>query len=149
MKRRDFARVAAGGIAAATLSFDTLGCTAPDPAGTPSPFLRWTWVHGGGDRGLEEWRARYGRLAEAGFHGVLVSGGETAVHAEAAHGAGLEFHRWVWTLNRNGDEWVKVNHPEWFTVSRNGDSSLTHPPYVGYYQWLCPTRPPVSQAVPG
>ena len=78
-------------------------------------------------------------------HGVLVSGGEAAVHAEAAHSAGLEFHRWVWTLNRNGDEWVKANHPEWFTVSRNGDSSLTHPPYVGYYKWLCPTRPEVRE----
>ncbi|MCJ7629724.1 MAG: family 10 glycosylhydrolase, partial [Longimicrobiales bacterium] len=43
------------------------------------------------------------------------------------------------------DEWVKANHPEWFTVSRNGDSSLTHPPYVGYYKWLCPTRPEVRE----
>jgi uncharacterized lipoprotein YddW (UPF0748 family) len=35
---------------------------------------------------------------------------------------------------------VKDHHPEWFTVSREGRSSLTDPPYVGYYQWLCPTR---------
>ncbi len=102
--------------------------------------MRWTWVHGGGDRTPEQWRARYGLLAEAGFHGVLVSGGETTVHSQAAHEAGLEFHRWVWTLNRNGDAWVKANHPEWFTVSRNGDSSLERPPYVDYYKWLCPTR---------
>ena len=127
-------RVAAGGIAAATLPFDSV----PDRS-----FQRWTWVHGGGDRSPSEWQARYGHLAEAGFQGVLVSGGETPVHAEAAHASGLEFHRWVWTLNRNGDEWVKENHPEWFTVSRNGNSSLTHPPYVGYYKWLCPTRPEV------
>jgi len=127
-------RVAAGGIAAATFPFDS----APD-----SDFQCWTWVHGGGDRSPSEWRAQYGRLAEAGFHGVLVSGGETPVHAETAHASGLAFHRWVWTLNRNGDEWVKVNHPEWFTVSRKGESSLTHPPYVGYYKWLCPTRPEV------
>jgi uncharacterized lipoprotein YddW (UPF0748 family) len=57
----------------------------------------------------------------------------------------LEFHRWVWTLNRNGDAWVKENHPEWFTVSRNGESSLLHPPYVDYYKWLCPTRPEVRE----
>jgi uncharacterized lipoprotein YddW (UPF0748 family) len=145
VRRKDFVRVAAGGIAAATLSFDTLGCAGPSESDAPSDFLRWTWVHGGGDRSLPEWQAQYGSLAEDGFHGVLVSGGETAVHADAAHSAGLEFHRWVWTLNRVGDEWVKANHPEWFTVSRSGDSSLTHPPYVGYYKWLCPTRPGVRE----
>lgn len=107
--------------------------------------MRWTWVHGGGNRTPEQWRVEYGRLAEAGFHGVLVSGGDTTVHAQAAHEAGLEFHRWVWTLNRNGDAWVKNNHPEWFTVSRNGDSSLEKPPYVDYYKWLCPTRSEVRE----
>jgi len=137
MKRRDFFRVAAGGVAAATLSFETGGC-----AGSPS-FQRWTWVHGSGDRSPDEWQAQYGHLAEAGYRGVLVSGGNTGVHATAAHSAGLEFHRWVWTLNRSGDEWVKTTHPEWFTVSRDGKSSLDSPPYVGYYQWLCPTRPEV------
>ena len=140
MKRREFVRVAAGGLAAATLSSGTVGCK-----DSTLPFQQWSWVHGGGDRSLEEWRAQYERLASAGFQGVLVGGGDTTVHAEAAHAAGLEFHRWIWTLNRNGDEWVKANHPEWFTVSRNGDSSLTHPPYVGYYKWLCPTRTDVRE----
>ncbi len=149
-------RVAAGGIAAVTLPPTTSGCgdsrpsesqADQDPPGPFSPpgFLRWTWVHGGGDRTPLEWKDQYGRLAEAGFHGVLVGGGETAVHAEAARAAGIEFHRWVWTLNRSGDEWVRNNHPEWFTVSRNRQSSLTHPPYVGYYKWLCPTRPEVRE----
>ncbi len=154
MKRKDFVRVAAGGIAAATLPFGASGralsqlrgsatdSVAQNPA---NPFQRWTWVHGGGTRNPSEWQAQYNRLADHGFHGVLVGGGETAVHAEAARSAGLEFHRWIWTLNRNGDEWVKANHPEWFTVSRNGESSLTHPPYVGYYRWLCPTRPEVRE----
>ncbi len=143
MRRRKFVRVAAGGIAAATLSVDTWGCGATGEHRVPSDFLRWTWVHGGGDRSPEGWKTQYGRLADAGFHGVLVGGGETEVHEEAAHAAGLEFHRWVWTLNRNGDDWVKANHPDWFTISRNGASSLTHPPYVDYYRWLCPTRPEV------
>lgn len=138
MKRREFVKVAAGGIAAATLSAGPMACG-------PDPFLRWTWVHGGGDRTLPDWREQYGRLAEAGFHGVLVGGGETELHAEAAHAAGLEFHRWVWTLNRNGDQWVKENHPEWFTISREGNSSFTHPPYVDYYRWLCPTKPEVRE----
>jgi uncharacterized lipoprotein YddW (UPF0748 family) len=69
--------------------------------------------------------------------------------ADAAHAAGLEFHRWIWTLNRSGDAWVKEHHPEWFTVSRSGDSTLEKPPYVGYYKWLCPTRQPVREYLRG
>jgi uncharacterized lipoprotein YddW (UPF0748 family) len=52
-------------------------------------------------------------------------------------------------MNRSGDDWVKKNHPQWFDVSRNGDSSLTKPPYVPYYQWLCPTRPEVRAYLRG
>jgi len=156
MKRRGFMKVAAGGIATATLSSTLLGfgeSSSPETGRSQEgrgplldgQFKRWTWVHGGGNRTGQEWQDQYGRLADAGFHGVLVGGGDTSIHAEAAHTAGLEFHRWIWTLNRNGDEEVKTHHPEWFTVSRKGESSLTHPPYVGYYKWLCPTRPEVRE----
>ena len=103
----------------------------------------WTWVHGGRERTVDEWRQEFLRLRGAGIRGVLVSGGDTEILSQTARDAGLEFHRWIWTLNRSGDQWVKGEHPEWFTVSRNGDSSLVKPPYVGYYQWLCPTRQPV------
>jgi uncharacterized lipoprotein YddW (UPF0748 family) len=69
--------------------------------------------------------------------------------ARIARDEGLEFHRWMWILNRNGDAWVRENHPEWFTISREGKSSLDHPPYVGYYRWLCPTRGPVREYLRG
>jgi uncharacterized lipoprotein YddW (UPF0748 family) len=78
-----------------------------------------------------------------------VSGGDGPALSALARAEGLEFHRWIWALNRSGDAWVKQNHPEWFTVSRNGDSSLTRPPYVGYYQWLCPSRPEVRDYLDG
>jgi uncharacterized lipoprotein YddW (UPF0748 family) len=102
-------------------------------------------VHGGRDHSLAEWRAQFARVREAGIEALLVGGGETALLSEAARVEGLEFHRWTWILNRSGDEWAKQNHPEWFTLSRNGDSTLELPPYVGYYQWLCPTREPVRE----
>ncbi|MBT8395951.1 MAG: hypothetical protein HKO65_15170 [Gemmatimonadetes bacterium] len=143
MNRRDFFRVAVGGIAAATFNTSSAGCEGPEYQNPD--FMRWTWVHGGGGRTPSQWKDQYRLLSESGFHGVLVGGGETAVHAEAAQAAGIEFHRWVWTLNRNGDAWVKQNHPEWFTVSRDQNSSLTHSPYVEYYKWLCPTRPAVRE----
>lgn len=114
----------------------------------PSVPRAWTWVHGG-DGSLGEWRARFRRIARAGIGGALVGGGDTSVVSGAAHAEGLRFHRWIWALNRTGDAWVKEHHPEWFSVSREGKSSLTHPPYVGYYQWLCPSRPEVRAYLRG
>ena len=52
-------------------------------------------------------------------------------------------------MNRPGDTWAQENHPEWFTVSRNGDSCLENPPYVGYYKWVCPSREPVREYLRG
>jgi len=96
-----------------------------------------------------EWRRRFARVRRAGVRGVLVSGGDTGVLSDAARAEGLEFHRWIWTLNRNGDAWARETHPEWFTVSRDGDSSLEKPPYVDYYRWVCPTREPVREYLRG
>lgn len=112
-------------------------------------FSAWTWVHGGGKTTLAEWRTRYARIREAGLTGVLVGDGDAAMHGEAAHAEGLVLHRWTWTLNRPGDKTVSTQHPEWYSVSREGKSSLTSPPYVGYYQWLCPTRPAVREYLAG
>ncbi len=140
MKRRDFldaAGRAVGGAAMLSLA-GSAGCVA-----ARTRFSTWTWVHGGSEAGPDEWARRFERLAAAGVTGVLVGGGDTTVLSDIAHGAGLSFHRWIWVLNRTGDDWVKENHPEWFSVSRNGQSSLSTPPYVGYYQWVCPSREPV------
>jgi uncharacterized lipoprotein YddW (UPF0748 family) len=138
MKRRMFFQVA-GGIAASSLLTRRLAASGVAPA-----FRAWTWVHGDASAATV-WRARFARLRTGGISGVVVGGGDTAMLAQAAHAEGLAFHAWTWIMNRSGDGWVKANHPEWFNVSRKGESSLTHPPYVGYYQWLCPTRPEVRE----
>lgn len=136
--------------ALAAMAAGTLALAHPRWAAAREAFSAWTWVHGGArDVDLTGWRARYARLRAAGISGVLVGGGEAALHAEAAHAEGLVFHRWVWALNRNGDAAVQAAHPEWFSVSREGKSSLTDPPYVGYYKWLCPTRRPVREYLAG
>jgi uncharacterized lipoprotein YddW (UPF0748 family) len=145
MRRRAFLELIGGTAASATALPSVLGLR-PWPAG--ANFTGWTWVHGdAGD--LATWRGRFARLREAGLSGVLVGGGDTAQIVEAAHAEKLAFHAWTWILNRSGDAWVKANHPEWFSISRNGDSSLTKPPYVPYYQWLCPTREPVREYLRG
>lgn len=142
MRRRAF--VARMGEAAAAVSLGGLSCSGPRAARMPR---RWTWVHGGGERPIDEWRQAFARLRRAGFGGVLAGGGDVTALADAAHAEGLLFHRWIWVLNRSGDSWVIEHHPEWFTVSREGRSSLEHPPYVGYYRWLCPTRDEVRRYV--
>ena len=40
---------------------------------------------------------------------------------------------------------VHAEHPEWYNVNRNGDNSWDHPAYVGYYRFLCPSRPGVHE----
>jgi hypothetical protein len=140
MRRRDFVKRVSG--AAAALSVGALGCRGTRAAALPR---HWTWVHGGAERTPDEWLAAFARVREAGIGGVHVSGGDIEVLSAAAQEAGVAFHRWIWTLNRSGDQWVREHHPEWFTVSREGKSTLEHPPYVGYYRWLCPTRPEVRE----
>lgn len=136
MRRRTFVQTALAGSLAA-------GMGAPGWLRGRAGARFWVWVHAGGE--AEDWSARFGRLRDAGIEGVLVSGGDVDALATAAHSAGLAIHSWQWIMNRTGDTWVKEHHPEWFNVSRLGESSLTHPPYVGYYQWLCPSRPEVQQ----
>jgi hypothetical protein len=112
------------------------------PADSAADLLprTWAWVHGRRERSPAQWRTRFALLRESGIEGLLVGGGDTRMLSDAAHAEGLAFHRWVWTLNRNGDTELQQNHPDWFMVSREGKSSLEHPPYVPYYKWLCPTR---------
>jgi uncharacterized lipoprotein YddW (UPF0748 family) len=141
MERRRFITVLSGAVVAGGLPWGTLGCFSGE--GTRG-FRTWTWVRDDGRRTADGWLAHFSRLRDAGISGVLVSGrSDRAI--EAARSAGLEFQSWIWTLNRSGDAWVKENHPEWFTVSREGRSSLEYPPYVGYYNWICPTRPGVRE----
>lgn len=154
MNRREFLRTAGAATAATALT----GCAprderdgdpGPPVAEVPQTFTAWTWVHGSRDYDAAEWRRRFARLREAGIDAVLVGGGDIALVSGAARAEGLRFHRWFWTLNRNGDEWAQNNHPEWFTVSRNLESSLERPPYVDYYRWVCPSRGPVREYLRG
>lgn len=148
MKRREF--IEKSGMAAAALGLASAAPLACASGRNPSALpWNWTWVHGGRDGNADDWRRRFARVRDAGIEGVLVGGGDPSLLSRAARAEGLEFHRWVWALNRSGDAWVKENHPEWFTVNRNGVSSLLVPPYVGYYQWLCPSRPAVRDYISG
>ncbi len=159
MRRRTFLEKLGASLASATVApwlaaraaAATTGPGSGRYAGSAAAadFTAWTWVHGNARDAAPEWRARFARFRAAGISGVLVGGGDTTTLADAAHAEGLRFHRWTWIMNRSSDDWVKKNHPEWFDVNRKGESSLDHPPYVPYYQWLCPTRPEVREYLRG
>jgi len=65
-----------------------------------------------------------------------------------AHEAGLEVHAWMWSMPLNVPEMIE-QHPDWFSVNRNGDPSHTHPAYVNYYKFLCPCHPEVQEFIAG
>lgn len=150
MERREFLEILAASLASASLR----------PAGAhgtvlrPTPeddFRAWVWFHASRPNDRAYWRKRFAALRDAGITGVLVEGSDsgTRVIADAAHAHGIEFHRWIFTMYRFFDRYARREHPEWFSVSRNGDSSLTRPPYVPQYNWFCPTREPVRHYLRG
>jgi uncharacterized lipoprotein YddW (UPF0748 family) len=150
MDRREFLEILTATFASANLRPDNTTGNMLLPAGQ-SEFRAWVWFHASRPDDRAYWRRRFAQLRDAGITGALVEGSSTStkVIADAAHANGIEFHRWIFTMYRYFDARAKREHPEWFSVSRNGDSSLTKPPYVPQYNWLCPTRAPVRAYLRG
>ena len=108
-------------------------------------FKTFIWVGNGAEKNMEDWVKQFTRIKSLGFDGVFAGGNAETLDmtASIAKSMGLEIHSWQWVMNRPGNKEAQA-HPEWYAVSRNGDSSLDVNPYVGYYQWLCPTKPEVQ-----
>lgn len=138
------------------------------PALTPAPGAGalpalWVWERLGQRRTDAAWAAYFEGLAAAGVRAVLLQVYEST-HARWASrilpskeallerllplvkAAGLDAHAWIHVLRCNVPQ-IMEHHPSWFSVSRSRKSSLTHPPYVAHYKWLCPSRPEVHDFV--
>jgi uncharacterized lipoprotein YddW (UPF0748 family) len=105
----------------------------------------WISNHNGTD---DELRTRLELMKNAGLDGILPSG-QYEKWLGLAEEFDLDVHAWFVTLQRGSDDWLIENHPEWFMVNRNGESSVTNPAYVDYYKWLCPTRPEAQEYILG
>lgn len=103
----------------------------------------WVWENPNNNEDDETLGKKYGSFYESGIRGMFFES-DSERHYLAAKKAGLEAHRWMWTMNR-GEKDLLENHPDWYAVSRNGDSCATNPPYVNYYRWLCPSKPEVQE----
>ena len=103
----------------------------------------WIWINPNPKEDPVAIKKQYKAFKEAGIGGILFEA-DSEKHFREAKKLGLEAHRWNWTMNR-GDKNLLQDHPEWYAISRDGKSCATHPPYVGYYRWLCPSKPEVLE----
>lgn len=145
MKKRDFLQM---------MSLGALGITFGGPFVSSCKTIArnvltdyWLWMSAGKiDR--DKWKKKFNKLADLGVKGILIQGSEEQYRemGPVAKAAGLAIHAWIVTLNHRNRETME-KHPEWFTVSREGKSTIDHPPYVGYYTWLCPANTEVQKFV--
>ncbi|MEM0962211.1 MAG: hypothetical protein AAGK21_06730 [Bacteroidota bacterium] len=148
MDRRDFLRVGGtGAIGLAACAPAAVGSAGPASSRTGSPsapadLTHWVWIRG--DRSREEWREVMGTAREAGITAALVDASPDGIRLsiDVADGLGMEVHGWMITMMEGGFE---EEHPEWYAVNRNGESTATDPPYVDYYRFMCPSREPVRR----
>jgi len=101
------------------------------------------WTTASDKKSNEEYAKEFEKYKSAGIDEVLINTGTDPVLLNRitpiAVEKGLKVHAWIMTMNRPGDT-IALKHPEWYAVSKEGKSCFDTRPYVGYYQWLCPTR---------
>ena len=115
----------------------------PQDKGKTADAKHWIWVSPDPSENPALLWKKYLEWAKAGIKGIFFEQ-DNENHFRSAKSAGLEAHRWIWTLNRNDEELLKT-HPDWYSMNRKGESCATNPPYVGYYRWLCPSKPEVTE----
>jgi len=114
-----------------------------DMAQTENTFEFGVWTTANKDKSNAAYAKEFEKYKTAGIDEVLINTGTdpkllnriTPIAIEK----GLKVHAWIMAMNRPGDT-VALKHPEWYAVSKEGKSCFDTRPYVGYYQWLCPTR---------
>lgn len=142
MKKRDFIKASLLSGMGLMSYRPSLGRELPVPKKARG-LKHWVWENPNGKEDEQSLRTRYGRYFNAGIRGMFFEA-DSEKHFRAAKAAGLEAHRWMWTMNR-GEKELLEKHPEWYAVSREGKSCATNPPYVDYYRWLCPSKPEVQE----
>jgi uncharacterized lipoprotein YddW (UPF0748 family) len=108
-----------------------------------SVFKYGTWITSNKKKTNEAYIAEFKSYKNAGIDELLINTGtdpqELARLVPLAANEGLKVHAWIMAMNRPGDT-IALKNPDWYAVSKEGKSCFDTRPYVGYYQWLCPTR---------
>ena len=142
MKKRDFIKASLLGGIGLMSNRSSFGNESAKPK-LSGGLKHWVWENPDGKEEEKSLKERYERYFQSGIRGIFFEA-DSEKHFRMAKIAGLEAHRWMWTMNR-GEKDLLDNHPEWYAVSRDGKSCSSNPPYVNYYRWLCPSKPEVQE----
>jgi hypothetical protein len=109
-------------------------------------FKIWLWMGGHESWTTEAWDSLLLVLKSAGIFGILTQADSATLTRiiPIAHKYGIVIEKWLIAMMNNDNNLIK-EHPGWFASNREGKSSVTDPPYVGYYRFLCPSNPEVRQ----
>ena len=107
-----------------------------------------TWTHSIEPFEESVWEEKLENYKAIGISEVLCNGSPEFLQelVDLAATKDMKIHAWIWTLNRPNDS-TCMQHPEWYSVNRNGDNSLDYRAYVDYYQWLSPFHPEAREYV--
>ena len=90
-------------------------------------------------------------MNDIGMEGIMLNAPtpddyRTAIPIARKHG--IEVYAWLWTMNLEHDrDRILAEHPDWFSVNRNGKSLADTTAYVDYYKFLCPALPQVREFI--
>ncbi len=132
------------GAAAAQMSPFELSANSPTTQAPRATRRFGAWS--GGYDSVEKWKRALARMRQAGMNTILPGVGDEELRRviPLAREEGIDVH--AWRVQMRSDEMI-AKHPEWYAVSRNGESTAVKPPYVGYYQFMCPSRDEVRDWV--
>ncbi len=163
MKRRTFIK---------TVGLGGMGIAIAGPIAPFNKFLiaketkdkkYWTWITNNRQMSADQWKQSFASMHEAGINAILpqIYNSRKALYESKhlpvdepwletilplAKAEGLEVHAWMWTMPCNIKE-IVTNHPDWYVVNRNGESSVTKPAYVNFYKFLCASHPEVHEFI--
>lgn len=119
--------------------------SAPKRAKTDYPMF-WTW-HGYGAK--HNFDSVCNVFAESGIDGIVLNAKSADDYREAipiANKHGIKVYAWMWSMNpEHGRAELVKEHPEWFSVNREGDRIVDVKAYVDYYKFMCPKLPEVRE----
>lgn len=108
----------------------------------------WTWLDYRADMNFD---SICQVIHDTGFDGLILNAATPDDYRQAipiAHKYGIEVYAWLWTMNLEHDRnKILEEHPDWFSVNRNGESLADTKAYVDYYKFLCPALPEVREYI--
>lgn len=121
---------------------------AKETGSTASYPVFWTWLD---YRPGMNFDSICSVMNEVGIDGVMLNAptpDDYRVAIPIAHKHGIEVYAWLWTMNLEHDRDVVLReHPEWFSVNREGRSLADTTAYVDYYKFMCPALPEVREHI--